>query len=141
MTTLDDVRKAIEATLGNLTPDRAQELARSWADPDAAREQVSKLAADILAFTQRSRDRLRELIGREVAAQLKAIGVATQSDLDAVRRRVRELERGAGMTASGRKAAAPKVTVRKPAAPRKATSRKPAARAPAGSRSTTSARA
>lgn len=116
MTTLDDVRKAIEAAIGNLTPERAQELAKSFTDPGAAKEQVSKLAADILAWSQRNRDRLREFVGREVTAQMNAMGVATQSDLDAVKKRVRELERRTGMTASGRARAAKKPAARKPAA-------------------------
>ena len=116
MTTLDDVRKAIEATLGNLTPERAQELAKGFTDPGTAKEQVSKLAADILAWSQKNRDRLREFVGREVTVQMNAMGVATQSDLDAVKKRVRELERRAGMTASGRARAAKKPTARKPAA-------------------------
>ncbi len=116
MTTQDDVRKAIEAAIGNLTPAKAQELAKSFSDPGAAKEQVSKLAGDILQWSQRNRERLREAIGREIAAQMKAMGVATQADLDAVKKRVRDLERRAGMTASGRKTAAKKAAARKPAA-------------------------
>ncbi len=115
MTTLDDVRRAIEATIGNLSPAKAQELAKSFSDPGAAKEQVAKLASDILDWSQRNRDRLREAIGREIAAQMKTMGVATQADVDAVKRRVRDLERRAGMTASGRKTAAKKPAARKPA--------------------------
>jgi polyhydroxyalkanoate synthesis regulator phasin len=116
MTTQDDVRKAIEAAIGNLTPAKAQELAKSFSDPGSAKEQVSKLAGDILQWSQRNRERLREAIGREIAAQMKAMGVATQADVDAVKKRVRDLERRAGMTASGRKTAAKKTVARKPAA-------------------------
>ena len=61
MTTLDDVRKTIEALIGNLTPAKAQEIAKSVSDPGAAKEQVAKLAADLLEWSQRSRDRLREI--------------------------------------------------------------------------------
>jgi len=127
MSTLDDVRKAIEATLGNLTPAKAQQLAKDLADPGAAKDQVAKVATDILEWSQRNRERIREFIGREIAAQLASIGVATRADLDAVRKRVRDLERRAGMTASGRKPAA-----KKPAA-KKAPARKPAAEKPATS--------
>jgi polyhydroxyalkanoate synthesis regulator phasin len=121
MTTVDDLRKAVEATIGNLTPAKAQELAKSFSDPGTAKEQVAKLAADILDWSHRNRERLREAIGREVAAQMKSMGVATQADVDAVKKRVRDLERRAGMTASGRKKSAAK----RPAA------RKPAAKKPA----------
>jgi len=55
MTTLEEVRKSIEAVIGNLTPAKAQELAKSLSDPGTAKEQVSKLAADMLVWSQRSR--------------------------------------------------------------------------------------
>ena len=103
MTTLEEVRKSIEAVIGNLTPAKAQELAKSLSDPGAAKEQVSKLAADMLVWSQRSRERLKEFVSREVSSQMNSVGVATQADLDAVKKRVRDLERRAGMTASGRR--------------------------------------
>lgn len=126
MTTLEDVRKTIEAVIGNLTPAKAQDLAKGLSDPGTAKEQVSKVAADMLEWSQRSRDRLKEIISREIASQMKSMGVATQADLDAVKKRVRDLERRAGMTASGR-SAAKKSTAKKSAA-KKATA-KPAATA------------
>jgi polyhydroxyalkanoate synthesis regulator phasin len=124
MTTLEDVRKTIEAVIGNLTPAKAQDLAKGLSDPGTAKEQVSKVAADMLEWSQRSRDRLKEFISREIASQMKSMGVATQTDLDAVKKRVRDLERRAGMTASGR-SAAKKTTAKKTAA--KKTTAKPAA--------------
>jgi polyhydroxyalkanoate synthesis regulator phasin len=126
MTTLDEVRKSIEATIGNLTPAKAQELARSLSDPGTAKEQVARLAADILEWSQRSRERLRDFIGNEISNQLTSMGVATRSEVDALKKRVRELERRAGMTASGRRSGARKSAAKKPAA-RKPTVKKPAA--------------
>lgn len=125
MTTIDDVRKSIEATISNLTPAKAQELAKSLSDPETAKEQVAKLAADMLEWSQRNRDRLRDFVGREVSSQLTSLGVASRSEVDALKKRVRELERAVGMTASGRKSGA-----KKPAA-KKAAARKPAAKKPA----------
>lgn len=125
MTTIDDVRKSIEATISNLTPAKAQELAKSLSDPETAKEQVAKLAADMLEWSQRNRDRLRDFVGREVSSQLTSMGVASRSEVDALKKRVRELERAVGMTASGRKSGA-----KKPAA-KKAAARKPAAKKPA----------
>ena len=126
MTTLEDVRKTIEAVIGNLTPAKAQDLAKGLSDPGTAKEQVSKMAADMLEWSQRSRDRLKEVISREIASQMKSMGVATQADLDALKKRVRDLERRAGMTASGR-SAAKKSAAKKTAA--KKTAAKPAASA------------
>ena len=48
MTRVDDMRKALEATIGNLTPSRAQELAKGFLEPGAAKEQVAKTAADLM---------------------------------------------------------------------------------------------
>jgi len=98
---LDDVRKALESMIG-LTPAKAQELAKRYLEPGAAKDQVAKTAGDLLRVQQRLRDAVR----KEVTSQMKSMGVATQDDLDGLRKRVRDLERRAGMTASGRKKAA-----------------------------------
>lgn len=125
MTRLDDARKTFEAALGNLTPARAQELAKTF-EPNAAKEQLAKTAADMIEWSQRNRERLTEFIRKEIRTQVTQMGLATQDELDALKKRVRELERAAGMTASGRK----KTTARKPSA-KKTTARKPAAKKPA----------
>jgi polyhydroxyalkanoate synthesis regulator phasin len=127
MTTLEDVRKTIESVIGNLTPAKAQDLAKGLSDPGAAKEQVTKVAADMLEWSQRSRDRLKEFISREIASQMKSMGLATQAELDALKKRVRDLERRAGMTASGRGSAAKKSTAKKSAATKTA-AKKPAAK-------------
>ena len=109
---IDDIRKALESMIG-LTPTKAQELAKRYLEPGAAKDQVQKTAADLLRLQQRLRDAIR----KEVTSQIKSMGAATQDDLDALRKRVRVLERRAGMTASGRKkAAARKKTAAKRAA-------------------------
>jgi polyhydroxyalkanoate synthesis regulator phasin len=130
---LDDVRKTVEATLGNLTPAKAQELAKSFLEPGAAKDQVARTTADILEWSHKNRERLRESIRREIRDQMRQMGVATQGDVDALKKRVRDLERRAGMTASGRsKSTAGKPSARKPAA------RKPAASKPVATKSSTS---
>jgi len=126
MSRLDDVRKGLEATLGTLSPAKAQQLAKDLLEPGAAKEQVAKAAADLIDWSQRNRERLSEFIRKEISDQLRGAGVASQADLDALRKRVRELERGAGLTASGRS----KAPVKKPAA-RKPVARKSSAAKPA----------
>jgi polyhydroxyalkanoate synthesis regulator phasin len=123
---LDDLRDTLEAAIGILSPARAQQLAKDMMEPGAAKEQVAKASADLLEWSQRNRDRLKEFVAREVQHQVKTVGVASQADLDALKKRVRELERAAGMTASGRK----KTTARKSTA-KKSTAKKPAPTAPA----------
>jgi hypothetical protein len=102
MAKLQDVRKTIEGSLGNLTPARAQEIAKSMLDRDAAKEQVSKTAADLVEWSQRNRNRLTGMIRAEVREQLRQSGVATAEEVNALRKRVRDLERASKPTGTGR---------------------------------------
>lgn len=148
---LDDLRKTLEAAIGTLTPTRAQQMAKDALEPGAAKEQVAKTAADLLEWSQASRERLSAFVRREISDQLKSIGgVATQAELDALKKRVRDLERpsskGSGRTASSRaKQSSTTARGKKPATARKtagsATSRKRATtKTSSGSRSAGSAR-
>ena len=124
---LDDLRKTLEATLGLLTPAKAQQLAKDMMDPGTAKEQIAKTAADLMDWSQSNRERLSTFIRTEISEQMKNVGVATTGELDAVKKRVRDLERAAGKTASGRKAAARKSPARKSSARRKpSTTKRPA---------------
>ena len=120
MTRVDEMRKAFEATIGNLTPTRAQELAKGFLEPGAAKEQVAKTAADMMEWSQRNRQRLRS----EIKDQMRQMGLATQDELDALRKRVRELERAAGMTASGGRRAPAKKTSAKRTSSKKTAAKK-----------------
>ena len=139
---LDDVRKTLEAAFSNLTPSKAQELAKGLMEPGAAKEQIAKTAAELMEWSQGNRDRLATYIRKEIAEQMKNAGVASHTELNALKKRVRDLERAAGMTASGR--SAKKATTEKSAAKRstgkRSTARKPSvkegtARAASGSTS------
>jgi hypothetical protein len=141
---IDDLWQTIEATLGNLTPAKARELAKSVAEPGAAKEQVAKTAADLMEWSQHNRERIRSIVSHEIVAQGAHLGLASQTELDALKKRVRELERAAGMTASGRsartapakKTAAKKSTAKRSTA-KKTTAKKTAARKPAAAEATT----
>ncbi len=127
---LEDVRKFMEAAVERLTPAKAQELARSLAGAQG-KEQVAKFAQELLEWSHRNRERLTELVQREVKAQLKTFGVASRDELEALRKRVRELERAAGPPV---KKPVPKKTTAKKAAAKKPAARKPAAKTTAASR-------
>ena len=90
---LDELRKTIEAAIGELTPARARSLAKSLAGPGAAKDQVAKLAGDLIERSQKNRERLKDFVRREVSGQMGAVGVATQAELDSLKKRVRTLER------------------------------------------------
>ena len=128
----DDMRKYLDSLFDKLTPANAQEIAKGLLGEDR-REQVQKLAGDLMESAQRNRDRVKELVARDVTRQMKSMGVATQAELDALKKRVRDLERG-GETPSVRKPAA-----KKPTARTKATTARPAAAKRNSSASSTSA--
>jgi polyhydroxyalkanoate synthesis regulator phasin len=102
---LDDLRKTIEATLEILTS-TAKDLADAFRQPGAAKEQLGTRAADLMEWSQQNSDRMSDFVRREIAPRMKTVGVATQSEVDALKKRVRDLERAAGMTASGKKTSA-----------------------------------
>ena len=142
MTNLQDVRKSLEASLGNLNAARAQELAKGMLDTDAAKEQVAKVAADLVEWSQRNRTRMTTVIRTEVRDQLRQMGVVTEDELNALRKRVRDLERAS--RASGAKRTAAKTTAAKTTAAEKAkktSAAKPAAAKPASSKRTDAATA
>ena len=115
---IDDLRKTLEGVVGTLTPARAQRLAKDMLEPSAAKEQVAKTAADLLEWSHTNRERMSTFVRREISDQLKSVGgVATQAELDSLKKRVRDLERTAGKTASG----GAKAAGRKRAAPKKST--------------------
>src|SRR2546423_15465701 len=97
---LEDVRKYVEAAFESLNPSRARELAGSMVKGQPT-EQVNWLARELLNWSQRSRERITELVQTEVKRQLKAIGIATRDDLDTLRSRVRELERSGRSARAG----------------------------------------
>jgi polyhydroxyalkanoate synthesis regulator phasin len=101
----DDVRKMLDSVFEKLSPAKAQEIARGLVGEDR-RENAQKLAGDLIESAQRNRERVKELIAREVTSQVKNMGFATRAELDAVKKRVRDLERASG-TAPGKTATAP----------------------------------
>ena len=123
---LDDIRKTFEAVMGQLSPSKAQELAKRFLEPGAAKEQVSKTAGELVQLSQR----VRESVRTEVASQMRSMGVATQDEVEALRKRVRDLERAAGKRAtSTRRTTAVKTGARATgtASSRARSSRKPSA--------------
>jgi polyhydroxyalkanoate synthesis regulator phasin len=121
MAKLQDVRKTVESSIGAMSPARAQELAKTMLDRDAAKERVSKLAADLMDWSQRNGNRISAMIRKEVRDQLQQAGAATEEDLNALKKRVRELERrvkaqGASPRAKRTTGAAAKGSAKKPTA-------------------------
>ncbi len=125
---LEDIKKTFDAMLEQLSPGKAQQLAKRYLEPGAAKDQVAKTAGELIELSQR----LRETVRKEVASQLRSMGAASQDELDTLRKRVRDLERAAGMTGSGRKT--PGKTAGRKTAGRTMTARTPSSRKKTASR-------
>ena len=94
---LEQIREYMEAAIGKLSPAKAQQMARSLTQGQG-RDQVTKTAKDLLAWSNKNRERLTSMVRTEVKSQLKSMGVASRDEVDALRKRVRELEREMGKT-------------------------------------------
>lgn len=106
---LDAVRRYVEAGREALTPKRAEELARSLVkEGQARRDQATGLARDLLEWSRKNSERLRETIRREVTKQIGRAGLATKAEVESLKRRIRKLE-------SSRPTSAKKSSTRKPA--------------------------
>jgi polyhydroxyalkanoate synthesis regulator phasin len=108
---VNEVRRYVEAALGKLSPARAQELARSLMKGQG-KEQISKAAQDLMDWSNKNRERLAELVRREVRSQLKAVGVASREEVEALRRRVRELERPRAKRSTAKRTTAKRATAK-----------------------------
>jgi polyhydroxyalkanoate synthesis regulator phasin len=126
---LDAVRKYVEAGREALTPRRAEDLARTLVrEGQARREQVNRLAGDLLQWSRKNSERLRATIRQEVQRQIARSGVATKDDLEPLKRRIRALESSRSTTRRGSSSKSPRTSTgasasRKPTS-RKSTSRK-----------------
>lgn len=132
MATLVDVRNFMNAAVGKLSPAKAQELAKSVMSGQG-KEQVSKAATELLEWSNRNRQRITELVRSEVRSQLSAMGVASKDEVDALKKRVRELERAQGP----KKRTTAKRTTAKPKSAEPKTSEAPSGPEAAGSGSVT----
>lgn|SRR5512134_1286061 len=129
MYTVSDIRRFMEGAIGKLTPAKAQELAKSVRSGQG-KEQVAKTAQELLEWSNKNRQRISDLVRSEVRSQMSSVGVASKDELDALKKRVRELERAQG---GARKTGAAKkrTTTKRTTAKRTAVPSAPAAPTPA----------
>src|SRR5262245_25931134 len=109
---MEQVREDMERGIGKLTPAKAQDLAKSLTKGQG-RDQVSKAAKDLMSWSKKNRDRLSAMVQTEVKSQLKTIGVASRDEVDALRKRVRELERAGGKTSTRKRSTAKRSTAKR----------------------------
>jgi len=118
---LEQVREYMEAAIGKLSPANAQELAKTLTKGQG-RDQVTKTAKDLLAWSNKNRERLKTMVQTEVKSQLKTIGVASRDEVDALRKRVSELERDQGKKSTRKRSTAKRSTAKRSSTAKRATS-------------------
>jgi hypothetical protein len=84
---VDQVQKMMAAALSPLSRTKAPDIASE------GKEQISRAAQDLVEWSMRSRERMTGLVRAEVRSQLKQLGVASRDEVEALRKRVRELEK------------------------------------------------
>jgi len=109
---LEQIREYMEAAIGKLSPAKAQDLAKSLTKGQG-RDQVRRTAKDLLAWSNKNRERLTSMVQTEVKSQLKTIGVASRDEVDALRKRVRELERGQGKKSTRKRTTTKRTTAKR----------------------------
>ncbi len=113
-----EVRRYVDVATDKLSSTGAQELARSLMQGQG-KEQVSKAAQELMKWSNKNRERAMDMIRTEVTSQMKTLGVVTRDELDALRKRVRELERaqaGAKKSTAARSSAKRTTSTKAPAA-------------------------
>lgn len=101
------IKRYAEAGMGLLQPKRAEELARGLVKRgEAGRDQAAKIARELVGWSKRNAERVVGLVQREVKKQVSALGLATKDDLDSLKKRVRQLERGPSSKSTRRKTTA-----------------------------------
>ena len=106
---------ALTGGVTEVTRQRALEAAKALvAQGEAAAEQVSSLAEDLLAQTRQNREAVVALVGFEVDRALGRVGLATVDEVTELTARVRQLEaqlaEATGSAGAAAKKAAKKVT-------------------------------
>lgn len=97
---LDTIRRYVEAGREALTPKKAEELARALVQQGQAKaEQAGQIARDLVEWSRKSSERLQKSIRHEVQKQMEKTGVATKDEVEALKRRIRELESQAKLKA------------------------------------------
>lgn len=114
MAIAETVRKYVEAGREALSQKKAEDLARSLAKQgEIRRDQVAKLAGDLTRWSRQSSERLLQIIRGEVKKQISRAGVATKDEVDSLRRRVRDLERGGTKRATSKRSTPKRSTAKR----------------------------
>lgn len=120
MAQLDILQRFLDAgsELTQSTQRNAEKLAKSLVDAgEVQANQAQQVARDLLEQGRRNRERLVDLVDREVRAQIGRMGLATRADLRRLEKKVDALQK----RVPAKKAVKKKATKKKSAAKKSAT--------------------
>jgi polyhydroxyalkanoate synthesis regulator phasin len=120
MAQTDLLKRYLDAGLAftQMTQQRAEAIVRDLVKAgEVQAEQASARRDELMERSRKNTERLVETVRREVRDQVRTLGLATQSDIDALRREIASLKKGA---APAKKASAAK----KPAAKKASAAKK-----------------
>lgn len=126
MAQTDLLKKYLDAGLAftQMTQQRAEAIVKDLVKAgEIQAEQATQRRTDLMERSRENTEKLFESIRREVRDQIKGLGLATQSDIEALRKEIAALERTGGAPAKAtpvKKAPAKKAPAKKAASAKKA---------------------
>lgn len=141
MAKTDLFRRTLEAGTSflDMSRERAETVVKEWVDAgDLGKGKAQKAIDDVLERSRKATDDLRDVVRREIATQLSAMGVATHDDIARLEAKLDAATAASSVAAAATAKAATKKPVRSPSAtkkaarPKKAVAGSPATDAPPG---------
>ena len=127
MAQTDLLKRYLDAGLAftQMTQQRAEAIVKDLVKSgEVQAEQATQRRNELLDRSRQNTEKLMEAIRREVREQVRSLGLATQSDINALRREIAGVKGGAAKKAPAKKAPAKKTAAKK--APAKKTAAKKA---------------
>jgi polyhydroxyalkanoate synthesis regulator phasin len=107
MAQTDILKRYLDAGLAftQMTQQRAEAIVRDLVKAGEVRaDEVNKRRDELVERSRQNTERLVEMVRKEVRDQVRGLGLATQSDIDALRREIAGLKGGGTTTAPAKKA-------------------------------------
>ncbi|HEX4905538.1 MAG TPA: hypothetical protein VFU93_08805 [Acidimicrobiales bacterium] len=123
MAQTDLLKKYLDAGLAftQLTQQRAEAIVKDLVKAgEVQAEQATQRRNELLERSRKNTEALLSTIRKEVRDQVKSLGLATQSDITALRKEIASLKRGSGSAPAAKKTAAKKAPAAKRAPAKKA---------------------
>lgn len=125
------LQRYLEAASGitSLTKARAEQIARQLAKQgEVASDNVGELVDDLMERQRRNRETVAALVRSETQRVVRAMGLATTSEVERLEQQVADLEQRLATAGSAAKKSASKKSAAKRSASKKSTSKKSAAK-------------